>query len=56
MRNDPDLVHEAAARRRGDAPVDRTLELDGRRRSVVTEADGLRAEGNEVAGEPFVEV
>jgi seryl-tRNA synthetase len=58
IRDDPDTVRAALARRGAGeaAAVDRLLELDARRRSLVTEVDGLRAEqkrrGKEVAKAP----
>ncbi len=51
IRKDPDLVRDAARRRGDDVPIDRILELDARRRSVIVEADGLRAQRNEVSRE-----
>jgi seryl-tRNA synthetase len=46
VREDPDRVKEALAKRGPDAAglVDRLLELDARRRALVTEVDRLRAE------------
>jgi seryl-tRNA synthetase len=46
IRDDPDMVRAALARRdpATAAAVDRLLELDARRRSLITEVDGLRAE------------
>lgn len=55
IREDPDAVRAALARRDPGLAeaVDRLLELDARRRSLITEVDGLRAEqkrrGREVA-------
>jgi seryl-tRNA synthetase len=55
IRDDPDTVRAALARRDPGLAeaVDRLLELDARRRSLITEVDGLRAEqkrrGKEVA-------
>jgi seryl-tRNA synthetase len=55
IRDDPEMVRESLARRGPGvaAAVDRLLELDAARRSLVTEVDGLRAEqkrrGKEVA-------
>ena len=49
IRTDPDAVRDAVARRGGDVPIDRVLELDARRRSLIAEADGLRARRNEVS-------
>ena len=51
IRSDPELVRKATRDRGGDPPVDRILELDERRRSIVTEADELRARRNEVSRE-----
>ncbi len=58
IRDDPDRARAALARRGpGEADaIDRLLELDARRRSLVTEVDALRAEqkrrGKEVAQAP----
>ncbi len=58
IRDDPETVRAALARRGGDAAaaVDRLLELDATRRALVTEVDGLRAEqkrgGRDVASAP----
>ena len=49
IRDDPGLVRDAAHRRGDDAPVDRILELDARRRELISETDGLRARRNEVS-------
>jgi seryl-tRNA synthetase len=55
IRDDPQMVRESLARRGPGVAddVDRLLELDAARRSLVTEVDGLRAEqkrrGKEVA-------
>ncbi len=49
IREDPDGVRAALARR-GEAAVgglDRVIELDGRRRSLLPQLEGLRAEQNE---------
>jgi len=49
IREDPDGVR-AALRRRGEgleAPLDRVIELDRRRRGLLPELEGLRAEQNE---------
>ena len=52
IRDEPDLVR-ARLRVRGreeyTAAVDRLLELDGQRRSLISEVDGLRARRNEVS-------
>ncbi len=49
IRRDPDAVRAALARRGEDvaAGVDRVLALDARRREVLPELEGLRAEQNE---------
>ena len=49
IRRDPDLVRNAMARRGEDGPIDRILVLDAGRRSIITEADSLRARRNEVS-------
>jgi seryl-tRNA synthetase len=49
LRNEPDRVKDALKRRGEEAPIDRVLELDVRRRSIIVEADGLRARRNEVS-------
>ena len=49
LRNEPDRVKDALRRRGEEAPIDRALELDARRRSIIVEADGLRARRNEVS-------
>ena len=52
IRDEPDLVR-ARLRVRGreeyTAAVDQLLELDGQRRSLISEVDGLRARRNEVS-------
>jgi seryl-tRNA synthetase len=49
IRDEPDAVREALRRRGPDlaAAVDRVLELDRRRRELLPELEGLRAEQNE---------
>ena len=49
IRNQPDLVREAMRSRGEEAPIDRILECDTRRRSAIAEADSLRARRNEVS-------
>ena len=52
IRENPDVVREALRRRReDDAPVDRALELDERRRAVMTSSETLRARRNQVSKE-----
>jgi seryl-tRNA synthetase len=49
IREDPDGVRAALARRGAQAAagIDRVLELDGKRRALLPELEGLRAEQNE---------
>ena len=49
IREEPDLVRDGMKRRGEDVPIDRILDLDARRRSLIAEADGLRARRNEVS-------
>ena len=52
IREQPDLVRKALSDRQMDpAPVDRILELDGRRRVLLTEVEALKAERNAVSKE-----
>ena len=51
IRNDPDAVRDALARRGEDLPLDAILSLDTRRRSLLTEAEALRARRNHVSKE-----
>ncbi|HLB48992.1 MAG TPA: serine--tRNA ligase [Anaerolineales bacterium] len=46
VRNQPDIVRASMKARRLDAPIDRALELDGQRRSLLTEVEKLKAERN----------
>ena len=49
IRDDPELVREATQKRGQEAPVDRILELDSKRRAIISETEGLRARRNEVS-------
>ena len=49
LRSNPDLVRRGAQRRGESVPVDQILELDGRRRQIIPEADGLRARRKQVS-------
>ena len=49
IRSDPDMVRSAIQKRGDEAPVERILELDSRRRELVSEADTLRSRRNEVS-------
>ena len=51
IRAEPELIREAMARRGEDVPIDRILELDRVRRSIIAETDRLRARRNEVSRE-----
>ncbi len=52
IRERPDLVRKALSDRQMDpAPVDRILELDARRRVLLTEVEALKAERNAVSKE-----
>jgi seryl-tRNA synthetase len=52
IREQPDLVRKALSDRQLDpAPVERILELDGRRRSILIEAEALKARRNTVSKE-----
>ncbi|MBI2867654.1 MAG: serine--tRNA ligase [Chloroflexi bacterium] len=52
IREKPDLIRDALAKR-GEAadPIDRILELDKQRRTLLTQADELRAEQNRISKE-----
>jgi seryl-tRNA synthetase len=49
IRNDPQAVRAALARRGIDPPIDRLLELDSDRRRVLSEVETLKAERNRVS-------
>ena len=51
IRQNPDAVTEAMRKRDADVPIDRILELDRTRRSIISETDTLRARRNEVSRE-----
>ena len=51
IRQNPDAVKEAMRKRDADVPIDRILELDRIRRSIISETDTLRARRNEVSRE-----
>ena len=46
IRDDPEGVRVALERRKADAPIDELVELDARRRQLLPELEGLRAEQN----------
>ncbi len=46
IRNQPDQVKASMRARRVDAPIDRVLELDSQRRSLLTEVEQLKAQRN----------
>ena len=51
IRRDPDLVREAMRKRASDVPIDEILSQDEERRSLIVQADALRARRNEVSRE-----
>ena len=52
IRENPDLVREALRKRQLDpTPVDKVLELDEQRRSLIQQVEGLKAERNTVSKE-----
>ena len=51
IREQPDLVRAAMLKLGADAPVDKILDLDGRRRALLTEVETLRAERNAASKE-----
>ena len=46
LRGDPAMVRAALARRGDDGGLDRVLELDERRRTILPELEALRGEQN----------
>jgi seryl-tRNA synthetase len=51
LRREPEEVKRALSRRGIEAPIDHVLELDERRRELLTEVEGLRAERNAASKE-----
>lgn len=51
IRETPDVVRAALARRGVEAPIDRILELDAERRNLLTSVESLKAERNRVSKE-----
>jgi len=51
LRDHPDQARAALLRRGLDAPVDSVVDLDGRRRELLNEVEGLKAERNRVSKE-----
>ena len=51
IREKPDMIKKAVADRNTEAPIDRIVALDERRREVLTEVEALRAERNTVSKE-----
>ncbi len=49
LRDNPELVRDAMRRRHQEAPIDEILELDRRRRELLTETDTLKAEVNSLS-------
>ncbi len=46
IRNNPDLVRASMQARRIDAPIDRVLDLDAQRRSLLSQVEQLKAQRN----------
>src|SRR5258705_12569129 len=51
LRNQTDIVRSAMKARRFDAPIDRILELDSQRRTLLGEVEQLKAARNAVSKE-----
>ncbi|HXG36138.1 MAG TPA: serine--tRNA ligase [Dehalococcoidia bacterium] len=51
IRENPDLVRQALARRHTEAPLEEVLELDGQWRGLLQEVEGIRAERNSLSKE-----
>ena len=51
IRERPDMVREALAKLSSDAPLDKIVALDERRRALLVEVESLRAERNRVSKE-----
>ncbi len=49
LRNNPEEIKSAAQKRNDTVPVDLIIELDSKRRVLITEIDSLRARRNEVS-------
>lgn len=49
IRENPDLVREAVAKRRDSAPLDEILALDERRRSLLVDVESLKAHRNQMS-------
>ena len=49
IRENPDMVRNAVAKRNDIAPIDDILRLDVERRKVLTESENLKAKRNEVS-------
>ncbi len=55
IRENPDLIKEAARKKRVSVDIDRLLELDGKRRTRIKEVDDLRAAQN-TAGQQIAQM
>lgn len=51
IRNNPEEVKKGLEKRQGDFPVDKVLEIDKKRRSILTEMEQLKAKQNSVSKE-----
>jgi seryl-tRNA synthetase len=51
IRKNPEEVKKALEKRHGDFPIDKVLELDEKRRSILTEVEEMKAKQNSVSKE-----
>lgn len=51
IRSNPEEVKKALEKRHGDFPIDKVLELDEKRRSILTEVEEMKARQNQVSKE-----
>lgn len=51
IRSNPEEVIKALAKRKGDYPINKVLELDERRREILTEVEEMKARQNQVSKE-----
>ena len=51
VQRQPEVLAKALADRHSDLSVDAFLELDGKRRTLLTEIEGLKSKRNEASGQ-----
>ena len=51
IRSNPEEVKEALRKRQGDYPIDKVLEIDKKRRNLLTEMEQMKAKQNQVSKE-----